>query len=50
MQNADRILVLHHGRLCETGTHQELLHRRGIYWKLYQLQYRDQAPAVATGP
>lgn len=50
VQNADRILVLHHGRLCETGTHQELLHRRGIYWKLYQLQYRDQAPAVATGP
>lgn len=49
VQNADRILVLHHGRLCETGTHQELLHRRGIYWKLYQLQYRDQAPAVDTG-
>lgn len=46
VQNADRILVLHHGRLCETGTHQELLQRRGIYWKLYQLQYRDQSPGA----
>jgi ATP-binding cassette, subfamily B, multidrug efflux pump len=42
VQNADRIIVLHHGRIRETGTHQELLHLKGIYWKLYQLQYRDQ--------
>ena len=42
VQRADRILVLHKGRLRETGTHQELLALRGIYWKLYQLQYKDQ--------
>ncbi|MCL2878081.1 MAG: ABC transporter ATP-binding protein/permease [Acidobacteria bacterium] len=43
IQNADRILVLHHGRVREMGTHQELLRLKGIYWKLYQLQYKDQA-------
>jgi ATP-binding cassette subfamily B protein len=42
IQRADRILVMHKGRVRETGTHQELLAVRGIYWKLYQLQYRDQ--------
>lgn len=42
IQRADRILVMHKGRLRESGTHQELLAMRGIYWKLYQLQYRDQ--------
>lgn len=42
IQNADRILVLHRGRVRETGTHQELLRQRGLYWKLYQLQYKDQ--------
>jgi ATP-binding cassette, subfamily B, multidrug efflux pump len=42
IQRADRILVMHKGRLRETGTHQELLAMRGIYWKLYQLQYKDQ--------
>ncbi|MBI5083812.1 MAG: ABC transporter ATP-binding protein [Acidobacteria bacterium] len=42
IQRADRILVLHKGKLRETGTHQELLAARGIYWKLYQLQYKDQ--------
>ena len=42
VQNADRIIVLHHGRIRETGTHQELLRMKGIYWKLYQLQYKDQ--------
>jgi ATP-binding cassette subfamily B protein len=42
IQRADRILVMHKGRLRETGTHQELLALRGIYWKLYLLQYRDQ--------
>jgi ATP-binding cassette subfamily B multidrug efflux pump len=45
VQNADRIIVLHHGRIRETGTHQELLHLKGIYWKLYQLQYKDQPGA-----
>jgi ATP-binding cassette subfamily B protein len=42
IQRADRILVMHKGRLRESGTHQELLGQRGIYWKLYQLQYKDQ--------
>ena len=42
IQCADRILVMHKGRLREIGTHQELLAQRGIYWKLYQLQYKDQ--------
>jgi ATP-binding cassette, subfamily B, multidrug efflux pump len=54
IQRADRILVMHKGKLREAGTHQELLALRGIYWKLYQLQYKDQelrgparpAPAV----
>jgi ATP-binding cassette subfamily B multidrug efflux pump len=39
VQNADRILVLHHGRLREQGTHQELLARGGLYATLYQLQF-----------
>jgi ATP-binding cassette subfamily B protein len=42
IQRADRIIVMHKGRLREIGTHQELLALRGIYWKLYQLQYKDQ--------
>ncbi len=42
IQRSDRILVLHKGRLRESGTHQELLGLKGIYWKLYQLQYKDQ--------
>jgi ATP-binding cassette subfamily B multidrug efflux pump len=42
VQRADTILVMHKGQLRETGTHQELLTQRGLYWKLYQLQYKDQ--------
>jgi ATP-binding cassette subfamily B protein len=42
VQQADRILVMHKGQLRELGTHQELLGQRGLYWKLYQLQYKDQ--------
>ena len=42
IQRADRIMVMHKGKLREAGTHQELLALRGIYWKLYQLQYKDQ--------
>ncbi len=42
IQDMDKILVLHKGQLREAGTHQELLARRGIYFKLYQLQYKDQ--------
>ncbi|WP_433972718.1 ABC transporter ATP-binding protein [Tunturiibacter lichenicola] len=42
IQRADTILVMHKGQLRERGTHQQLLTGRGLYWKLYQLQYRDQ--------
>jgi ATP-binding cassette subfamily B protein len=42
IQQADEILVMHKGQLREMGTHQELLAQRGLYWKLYQLQYKDQ--------
>jgi ATP-binding cassette subfamily B multidrug efflux pump len=42
IQDMDKILVLHKGQLRESGTHQELLAQRGIYYKLYQLQYKDQ--------
>jgi len=42
IQNADKILVMHKGELKEIGTHQELLVKRGIYYRLYQLQYKDQ--------
>ena len=41
IQNADRIIVLHHGEIREQGTHQQLLGERGLYWKLYKLQYAD---------
>jgi len=41
-QSADTILVMHKGQLREQGTHQELLAHRGLYWKLYQLQYKEQ--------
>jgi len=47
IQRADRILVMHKGKLREMGTHQELLALRGVYWTLYQLQYKDQETALA---
>jgi ATP-binding cassette, subfamily B, multidrug efflux pump len=56
IQRADKIILMHKGRVREIGTHQQLLANRGIYWKLYQLQYKDQeiaAPILAgevTGP
>ena len=42
IQRADKIIVMHKGQVREIGTHQELLANRGIYFKLYQLQYKDQ--------
>jgi ATP-binding cassette, subfamily B, multidrug efflux pump len=49
VQRADTILVMHKGQLREMGSHQELLAQRGLYWKLYQLQYKDQEMgALAT--
>ncbi|MEJ2185538.1 MAG: ABC transporter ATP-binding protein [Gemmatimonadota bacterium] len=49
VQNADRILVLHHGELREQGTHQELLARGGLYARLYELQFARNAPTGTTG-
>jgi ATP-binding cassette subfamily B protein len=43
VQNADRIVVLHHGKLCEEGTHAELLESRGLYAKLHELQFAQAA-------
>jgi ATP-binding cassette subfamily B multidrug efflux pump len=48
IQNADRIIVLHHGEIREQGTHQELLAERGLYWKLYKLQYADSGSVLAA--
>ncbi|HUX08282.1 MAG TPA: ABC transporter ATP-binding protein [Acidobacteriota bacterium] len=42
IKEVDKILVMHRGRLVEEGSHEELLAKRGIYYKLYQLQYREQ--------
>jgi len=47
IQHAHRILVLHKGRLREQGSHQELLALRGIYYRLYQLQYKEQELALS---
>jgi ATP-binding cassette, subfamily B, multidrug efflux pump len=48
IQNADWIIVLHHGEIREQGTHQQLLAERGFYWKLYKLQYADSREVLAT--
>ncbi len=48
VQRADKIIVMHKGQVREMGTHQQLLAQRGIYFKLYQLQYKDQE--IAAGP
>jgi ATP-binding cassette subfamily B protein len=47
VQRADTILVMHKGQLREQGTHQQLLARRGLYYKLYRLQYKDQELVAA---
>jgi len=51
IQHCDKIIVLHKGRIREMGTHQELLKLRGLYYRLYELQYKDQllAKERATG-
>jgi ATP-binding cassette subfamily B protein len=48
VQRADVILVMHKGQLREMGSHQQLLAHRGLYWKLYQLQYKDQEIGFTT--
>ena len=47
IQSADTILVMHKGQLREQGTHQHLLAERGLYYKLYQLQYQDQELGIS---
>jgi ATP-binding cassette subfamily B protein len=49
IQDMDAILVLHKGHLRESGTHQELLATRGLYHRLYQLQYKDQERVQGEG-
>jgi ATP-binding cassette subfamily B multidrug efflux pump len=44
IEKADKIIVLHHGQVREIGKHEELLKKRGIYFKLYQMQYKSQIP------
>jgi len=46
VQRADKIIVMHKGQVREMGTHQQLLAQHGIYFKLYQLQYKDQEIAA----
>ena len=48
IQSADRIVVMHKGSIREIGSHQELLAARGIYYRLYQLQYQEQEAAVQS--
>ncbi|MGE5810645.1 MAG: ABC transporter ATP-binding protein, partial [Ignavibacteria bacterium] len=48
IQNADKIIVMHKGEIREMGNHQELLAKRGIYYKLYQLQFKDQEIVKAS--
>jgi ATP-binding cassette subfamily B protein len=50
VQRADKIIVMHKGQVREMGTHQQLLAQHGIYFKLYQLQYKDQEMNVARAP
>jgi ATP-binding cassette subfamily B protein len=50
VRSVDEILVMHKGRIRERGTHADLLAQRGMYWTLYQLQYKDQETALAGGP
>jgi ABC-type multidrug transport system fused ATPase/permease subunit len=45
IKDVDRIYLLHKGEIREVGTHDELLERRGLYWRLYQLQYAQQEAA-----
>src|SRR5215212_6303883 len=48
VQRADQILVLHHGELRERGTHQQLLARHDLYWRLYKFQYADDSRTDAV--
>jgi ABC-type multidrug transport system fused ATPase/permease subunit len=47
IRNADRIIVLHHGEIREIGSHAELMEKKGIYYRLYQLQYEREELKLA---
>jgi ATP-binding cassette, subfamily B, multidrug efflux pump len=46
IQNCDKIIVMHKGEIKETGTHQQLLEKQGLYYKLYQLQYKEEIKSI----
>jgi ABC-type multidrug transport system fused ATPase/permease subunit len=48
IQNVDRVIVMHKGQVREVGTHHELLEQRGVYWRLYRLQYGAQPLAPGS--
>ncbi|WP_062110815.1 ABC transporter ATP-binding protein [Bacillus niameyensis] len=48
IENADRILVIHHGEILESGTHQELLQRKGFYYSMYESQFNISGEAVSS--
>ncbi|CUS96427.1 ATP-binding cassette, subfamily B [Candidatus Kryptobacter tengchongensis] len=48
IQNSDKIIVLHKGEVREIGTHEELLALKGIYYRLYQLQYKERKPRIVS--
>lgn len=50
IEKADKIIVLHHGQVKEIGKHAELLKKRGIYYKLYETQYKSQVPLASVEP
>jgi len=49
IKGVDRIVVMHKGQIRESGTHEELLQKQGIYYRLYQLQYKDQEVLINNG-
>jgi len=49
VRNADRIIVLNEGRIVEEGTHDQLIEKKGLYARLYQMQFREPEEAIAQG-
>jgi len=49
VRNADRIIVLNEGRIVEEGTHDQLIAKKGLYARLYQMQFREPEEAIAQG-